>query len=1023
MLQRFTMAKRALLAAPRAYYSTRPAQMPIINNNNKEDYKEGDELHGFVVNEISRIDEMYLDAIRLTHSKTGAQYLHLNRDDSNNVFSINFRTTPMDSTGVPHILEHMTLCGSKLYPVRDPFMKMLRRSLATFMNAMTGPDYTMYPFSTQNLKDYNNLQSIYADAVFRPLLRKLDFDQEGWRLEHTDLNDKNSPVIIKGVVFNEMKGVFNENQSIFAEKLLNYILPSHTYSVCSGGYPLDIPKLTYDALKNFHNKYYHPSNTKIYSYGNFDFKNNLKFLNDRYLNDFDKIDASISSVPSEIRWTEPRYKHVTCNNDPLAPNPERQSVIAIGYLCNDITDIQTTLELNIISELLLKGPTSAFYKSLIESDLSTGFGPFTGYDYQLKDTIFAVSLQGVKSDDFKTIEKVFHQTIDGVIENGFEKDHIDAVLHGIELKIKHQVSNFGMNLLFGLTPLWNHDGNLVDSMRINKLIKNFKMKLQQDDKYLNKVIEKYIKNNQHCLILTMSPDDNYQLNLQKAEDKLLEDKLNECSKDDLDKIYENGLILRNDQEKNQDLNILPTLKISDLKNDVDRYATSDILISHVPVQLSIQPTNGVSYYRGILSTNKLDDELKQLIPLFNTVIAKMGTEIHDYRSFDRLCQLKTGGLNFSSHVSENKDNIYSYEEGILISSYCLNHNYEEMWKLWSELFNKVDLENKERFETLVKVEASDLSNGIADAGHIYAMSSAASLISPVAKFKENISGLEYVSRIKKITQNNEFLSTLSKIKSIKNDVLNKSHLRTAINLSINDDNDKKNIIEGLREFYDGIDGQPDDDKSLKYTAGESLLLNDDKSGLEKGIHHIMPYNTNYTSKTLITVPYNDPDFAALRILSKLISSIYLLKEVREKEGAYGSGATVSSDGIFTFYSFRDPNSTKTFDTFDNTYDFLLNYNLKDTDLDESKLGVFQNLDMPIAPSDRGMKKFLMNLTDDDVQNQRMRLKNVSKDDIIRVAEKYLKPGVDGIKVGRAIIGPPNADLLDRKTQNWKIVEQ
>ncbi|CAD6217344.1 GSCOCG00004797001-RA-CDS [Cotesia congregata] len=1021
MFHQFNIAKRALLAAPRMYYSTRAAQMPLINNNNnnKQNCKEGDELHGFVVNEISRIDEMYLDAIRLTHVKTGAQYLHLNRDDSNNVFSINFRTTPMDSTGLPHILEHMTLCGSKLYPVRDPFMKMLRRSLATFMNAMTGPDYTMYPFSTQNLKDYHNLQSIYTDAVFRPRLRQLDFSQEGWRLEHSDLNDKSSPIIIKGVVFNEMKGVFNENQSIFGEKLLNNILPSHTYSVCSGGYPLDIPKLTYDALKNFHAKYYHPSNTRIYSYGNFEFQNNLKFLNDNYLNNVEKINASMSAVPSEIRWTSPRRKHITCKNDPLAPDPNRQSAFAIGYLCNDITDSQTTLELNILAELLLKGPTAAFYKSLIESNLSSGFGPFTGYDPQCKDTIFAVSLQGVKSDDFDAIEKVFDQTVDSVIESGFEKDHVQAVLHGMEIKIKHQVSNFGMNLLFGITPLWNHDGNLIESMRINGLIKNFNAKLQEDPKYLNKLVEKYIKNNNHRLVLTMSPDSNYQINLQKEEDKLLEEKLKQCSKDELDKIYDNGLILRKDQEKTENFEVLPTLKINDLKEDTDRYITEDIFISNVPLQLSVQPTNGISYYRGVLNINKLDDDLKQLIPLFNTVIARMGTKIHDYRSFDRLCQLKTGGLHFSSHIAEEKDSIDKYEEGIVISSYCLDRNASNMWDLWKELFNQVDLQDIKRFETLVKIEASDLSTGIADYGHVYAMSSAASLISPVGKFKENISGLEYVGRMKKIAQVKEFLPIFNKIKSIKDKILNKSNLRTAINLS-GSDNERKQIIKGLEGFYDSLDGQPGGN-SIKLTHSNSLLSSSD--ALEKGIHYIMPYDTNYTSKTLLTVPYNHPDYAPLRVLAKLISSVYLLREVREKEGAYGSGANISPDGVFTFFSFRDPNSTKTFDTFDNTHEFLMNFNLKQTDLDESKLGVFQKIDTPVAPSDRGLKKFLMNLTDDDVQTQRIRLKNVTKEDIIRVAQKYLNPGADDVKIGRAIIGPANTNLVDRKTQNWRIIQQ
>ncbi|KAJ9584248.1 hypothetical protein L9F63_021410 [Diploptera punctata] len=251
-------------------------KVPVLRKFKKPDLKEGQEVEGFVVQQISEVPEFRLFVYRLFHSDTGAQYIHIHRDDSNNAFSIGFRTTPNDSTGLPHILEHTTLCGSQSYPCRDPFFKMLNRSLATFMNAMTGPDYTMYPFATQNSQDYNNLMSVYLDAVLRPQLRESDFRQEGWRLEHEDLNDPKSPIIIKGVVFNEMKGVFSENQSLFEQQLLNNILPSHTYGFVSGGDPLVIPNLTYQDLKAFHTKYYSPGNSRIYSYGNFPLIEHLK---------------------------------------------------------------------------------------------------------------------------------------------------------------------------------------------------------------------------------------------------------------------------------------------------------------------------------------------------------------------------------------------------------------------------------------------------------------------------------------------------------------------------------------------------------------------------------------------------------------------------------------------------------------------------------------------------------------------------------------------------------------------------
>lgn len=975
-------------------------------------FEEGQVIHGFKVDKIAVVDEVNLGAIQLTHLSTGAQYLHLARDDSNNVFSVAFRTPPSDSTGVPHILEHITLCGSKRYPCRDPFFKMLRRSLATFMNAMTGPDYTMYPFSTQNLKDYRNLQSVYLDSVFKPLLKELDFKQEGWRLEHEDVHDKNSPIIFKGVVFNEMKGVFNENQTILAEELLNTILPSHTYSVISGGDPLVIPTLKYTDLLHFHKTYYHPSNSRFYSYGNFPLEDHLKFVNDQYLFLMDKIDTSASKVPSEIRWNKPRKKHILCKPDPMIADPNRPGSIAIGYLCNDITDIQENFEMHILSQLLLRGPNSPFYKSLVESNIGVAFGPMTGFEPQCKDTMFIVSLLGVKENDFEKVENVFNETVYKVIEQDFSKDRVEAVLHSIELQTKHQSSNFGLQLLFNLTPLWNHNGDLIKSMRINEAIRKFREKMNKNPKYLQDLVKTYFVENTHKLTITMLPHEKYDHEKAVAERELLESKLKQLSKEDLDQIYIDGKILLEEQQKQVDVNVLPTLKIEDIKEDVERYNLVDVKVVDVPLQIATEPTNGVCYYRGILNTQDLAPELKSLLPLFNNIISKMGTNNYDYRNFDQLIQLKTGGLNFMNHIVEHKNDLLEYEEGILIESYCLDQNVNDMWKLWLELFNNVKLSEIERFKTLVKINAADLINGIADLGHTYAMSSAASLVSPVMKFKENLSGMEYVLKMKKIAQTQDFDLVLNQMQEISNYVLNKQHLRSAINLC---PNNKEKILESIAEFYSSLKGEP------KKTY--SSIYNKHIETGDNAVHYVLPYTVNYTAKAIFTVPYSDPDFAPLQILAKLITSVYLHPEIREKGGAYGGGATVSSDGIFRFYSYRDPNSTRTLDLFDKTYDFLLKHSLRQSDIDEAKLGVFQSLDSPISPCNRGMIRFKYNITDDDIQEQRQQLKAVTKEQLMNVAEKYLQPNQPNIKIGRALIGPANNDLSYRHSENWTVQNQ
>ncbi|XP_046428314.1 presequence protease, mitochondrial [Neodiprion fabricii] len=973
-------------------------------------YKEGQNIHGFRVNQVADVEELNLTAVRLEHLATAAQYFHLRREDGNNAFAVGFRTTPTDSTGLPHILEHTTLCGSEKFPCRDPFFKMLRRSLATFMNAMTGPDYTVYPFSTQNLKDFRNLQAVYLDSVFKPNLRLLDFRQEGWRLEHANVNDKTSPIVFKGVVFNEMKGAFSQNESIFAERLLNSILPSHTYAVISGGDPLVIPQLTHQDLVNFHAKYYHPSNARFFSYGNFPLEDHLRFVNDEYLCKFDHVDASATRVPPEKRWNQPKSEHIQCRPDPMATDPEKQSSIAVGWLCSDITNVQETFELYVLSQLLLKGPNSAFYKSLVEPNIGGGFSPVTGYDSHSRDTTFVVGLQGVSPQDFSKVDEIVQSTVAHVVNNGFEQSHVEAVLHGIELNIKHQTSNFGLNLLLSMTPLWNHEGDIVQAMKVNQAVATLRKSLERNPRHLCDLVNKYLKENKHRLTLTMSPDETYEEQKNAAERAILAQKLDRLSPQEFDKIFEEGQALVAEQEKKEDTSVLPSLKIEDLEDDIQRVPLIDLHVSGVPLQLAIQPTNDVTYFRGILNIADLDDELKDLVPLFNTIVAKMGTANYDYRTFDQMTQLKTGGLSLSHHIAELKNHICKFEEGILFQSYCLDRNSADMWKLWEELFNNVDLTDMKRFETLVKVTAANVANGIADLGHIYALSSSASLVSPIARRRESLSGLDFVEKMKRIAQAEDLSPVLSQMQQIAKKILNKKQLRSALNLS---SGSKDNSLLEIQSFYEKLQGE---------AALKSRLITDGKGLVQEnqGIHHVLPFPVNYASKSILTVPYQDSRFAALRVLSKLVTSVYLHPEVREKGGAYGGGAKLSSDGVFSFFSYRDPNSTHTLEAFDRTYEFLQKYTLSQEEIDEAKLGIFQHVDSPVPPGHQGMTKFIHDLSDDEVQLHRIQLKAVTKDQLMAVAEEFLKPESTGVLIGRSLIGRPNPALQERP-EKWTVV--
>lgn len=760
-------------------YTSHSSAVKIIQDDTASDYgifKKGENHHGFEVQNIQKIEDFNLTAIMLRHTKTKAEYLHLYRNDGNNVFSINFRTTPKASTGLPHILEHTVLCGSELFPVRDPFFKMLNRSLSTFMNAMTGSDYTMYPFSTQNLSDFRNLQRIYLDAVFRPNLKLLDFMQEGWRLEHVDPSDPKTDIVIKGIVYNEMKGAFSDNDSIYAQKLQNFILPDNTYGVISGGDPLKIPNLTWEDLKAFHRNHYHPSNAKFYSYGNFPLLPTLEYLNDEYLSRFDYKDSDHTVVPSQQRWSNPKEEHIVCRFENMKEAFEKQNVISVSLLMTDITNVHETFLIQFVTELLLKGPNSPFYKSLIEENFSGGYVSSTGFDTQPRDAIFSVGLQGLDRKHFSKVVALFEKTLDSIIAGGFEQKHIESVLHRYELGIKHESSNFGLNLLFGLTPLWNHGGDLIKALNMTKTIEQLKNEIKVNPKYLQDTVKKYFKDNKHRLILSMSPDKDYEKKQLELEKDLIQQKVKKLSKGDRENVFTQCLELLKEQSKEQPSDLLPTLQMSDITTEVER-VNQEKIVSIVPTQINKVNSNGVTYFRGILNTSQLTPEQHMLLPLFCNIITKLGTETMNFRDFDSLVNLKTAGLNLSIHVGESLYQLHTYEPGILLSSYSLNKNVESMFELWSQLFNSKQLKDVDRLKMLVQLYVTNLTQGVSDSGHLYAMQAAGALISGVGYQKELLSGLQHISYMKRLVNTSSYPAVLQELTNIAAILFDKNKLR------------------------------------------------------------------------------------------------------------------------------------------------------------------------------------------------------------------------------------------------------
>uniref|UniRef100_A0AAZ3RNE3 Presequence protease, mitochondrial n=1 Tax=Oncorhynchus tshawytscha TaxID=74940 RepID=A0AAZ3RNE3_ONCTS len=905
-------------------------------------YQAGQKISGFTVKEVVTVPDLFLTAVKLTHDNTGAQYLHAARDDKNNLFSVQLRTTPMDNTGVPHILEHTVLCGSEKYPCRDPFFKMLNRSLSTFMNAFTASDFTMYPFSTQNGKDFQNLLSVYLDAVFFPCLRELDFWQEGWRLENENPTDPTSPLVFKGVVFNEMKGAFSDNERVYAQHLQNKLYPDHTYGVVSGGEPLAIPDLSWEQLKHFHATHYHPSNARFFTYGDLPLEQHLKQIQEEALSKFERTEPD-TAVPNQPHWDRPREDHVTCSPDAMAPDAAKQNTLCMSYLLGDITDTFEGFTLSLLSSLMISGPNSPFYKTLIEPKIGTNFSSVVGYDGSTKEASFSIGLQGMAEEDTEKVKQIIVQTIDEIIANGFEEERIEALLHKIEIQMKHQSTSFGLSLASYIASCWNHDGDPVQLLKISDSVAQFRQALKDNPRFLQEKVLHYFKDNTHRLTLSMSPDEAYLEKQVKAEEEKLQKKVQALSESDKKDIYEKGLELLSVQSKIQDASCLPALKVSDIEPTIAVTPVEMGTAGGVPVQYCEQPTNGMVYFRAMCSLNTLPEDLKLYVPLFCSVIT--------------------------------------------------NPHFDD----------------EERLRVLVMMSAQELANGISYSGHMYAMTRAARSLTPTGELQETFGGMEQVKFMKRIAEMPDLTQVLRTLPRIKRHILNPLNMRCAVNSTPQKMSDAAGQLDN---FMSNVASNKKDRKPVL------CLITPQEPNFkpcQMKTFFPMPFPINFVSECIRTVPFTHEDYASLNILSRVMTAKYLHREIREKGGAYGGGARVGG-GLFTFYSYRDPNSVQTLSTFRKSVDWVRSGQFTQQDIDEAKLSVFSAVDSPVAPSNKGMGRFLSGITDELKQAHRERLFAVTDKSLVDVAGRYL--GIGQRTCGVAILGPENDTI--KKDPSWVV---
>ena len=974
--------------------------------------KPGEKLHGFTLVRSKHVPELELTALHLQHDKTGADYLHIAREDTNNVFSIGFKTNPPDDTGVPHILEHTTLCGSAKYPIRDPFFKMLPRTLSNFMNAFTASDHTFYPYATTNAQDFKNLMAVYLDSTLHPLLKESDFTQEGWRIGPENPlgeTEDSKKLVFKGVVYNEMKGQMSDGGYLYYIRFQDHIFPDINNS---GGDPQKITDLTYEQLKSFHAQHYHPSNSKLFTYGDMPLVDHLQEIDSR-LQSFDRIQID-KQIHEPIVLSGPREVKLEGPLDPLVA-PDRQYKSSISWITGDTSDIVESFSVALLSTLLMDGYGSPLYRGLVETGMGADWSPNAGYDSSAKRGIFSIGLTGVQEADVSKLKDKVQSILREARDNGFDKTKIDGALHQLELSLKHKTASFGFSMLNRLKPKWFNGTDPFDSLAWNAIINEFQARLAKGG-YLESLIDKYLLND-NTLTFTMAPSVSFGEELAAEEQRRLSDKIGAVIKDAGGEEQarnqfveqEDALLVEQNKTNTEDLSCLPTVHVRDIPRSAEPVVVRDDTQSGTPVQWREAPTNGLTYFRAINTLENLPDDLRELIPLFTDSIMRLGTKDMTMEQLEDLIKLSTGGVSVGYHSTPSPSNFEQSSEGIIFTGMALDRNVPAMFDLLRKVVLETNFDSPEaalRIRQLLQASSDGIVNDIASSGHRFAVGYAESGITRGAWLRQQVGGLSQVKLVTRLAGRQESDSmedVIAKLKKIQAFALCSDNMRAAFTCGTES---VESNSSSMAQFLNGI---PKGVTKLE-NAHPRRLPTDRKTFFP------LPYQVYYGGLSVPAVSYTSSNGAPLQILSQLLTHKHLHHEIREKGGAYGGGATYKPlDGLFSFYSYRDPNPQNTLGIMRGAGRWAVDKKFTDRDLEEAKISVFQSIDAPKAVNQEGMGRFLSGITDEMRQKRREELLDVTKEQVRQVAQKYLVDTIDKGEDRVAFLGESQS-WVDR---TWK----
>lgn len=935
-----------------------------------ETLKLGSKLKGFILKEEEFVNDINSNVQIFEHEKTGAKLIYIANDDKNKTFTIGFKTPPEDSTGVMHILEHSVLCGSKNFPVKEPFVELCKGSLNTFLNAMTYGDKTVYPVASTNEKDFLNLMNVYLDAVFYPNIYNTDkiLKQEGW---HYHIENESDEITYNGVVYNEMKGVYSSPINYLFRKIDETLYPDTPYGHDSGGDPKYIPNLTYEQFVNTHKKFYHPSNSYIALYGDLDLEKSLSMIDEKYLSNFDRelIDAEIQKQEAFLERKDYSIKYSVLDESQL----KNADYIALNMAVDTIENTELSLALNILKVILLHSEESPLRQAILDAGL--GDDAFGIYYAEVLQPYFSIIIKGANKSDKNKAVNVIEKTLSKLVKEGINKDLIEGCINMFEFICREGDSGStpkGINYSLTSIGSWIHGANPIKKLKFEKDFSSIRKALTEP--YFENIIEEHILNNNHSSLIVLEAE----LNISKKEEENLKKTLSDFKKglseyeiNNLIKDTKELLAYQSRSDREEDLKKIPILSTKDIERkvnelNVDKYNIDGINVYHYDTF-----TSGIAYITAIFDVRAVDQEDISYIGLLSDLIARTGTKDKNHIELSNEIMRNTGGLGFNTKEYSVKDNYKEFIPTMTISCKALTNKLSKAVELIIEVIKDASFEDDKKIKEIIKEAISDIEINMMSSGHSIAISRMSSYYQPSAKYKQKVSGLEYYNFLKEIDLNidNKIDEIKAKLYEVKSLIFNSNNMQISI---IGSDKEKDSTIALTERIKGSIDNNDVTKNNYVFTYNK----------LNEGL--LIPSEVQYVAKGYNFEGLGHKYDASIEVLENVLRYGYLWNKIRVKGGAYGAFINISENGMFNLCSYRDPNIKETINTYDELANFVENIELSERELEKAIIGTISNIQLPTTPQRIGKVAIDCAITEKtkaDRQNKRDKILNTTTKDL------------------------------------------